>query len=117
MSSIGIPHEMTRDMMEHVIVDEIEISLNEGPYLRGLSPAFDRGRVSPQKNFHPGLSHPSRQPKPLAPHTPGSHTLAASERQRQVLCSVVRIDGYCFGLLATMGTVRCRFPSFSPRFQ
>ena len=117
MSRIGIPHEMTRDMMEHVIVDEIEISLNEGPYLRGLSPKLSIAGAYRHRRTFIRACHTRPGNQSLLHLTPGSQTLAASERQRQVLCSVVRIDGYCFGLLATMGTVRCRFPSFSPRFQ
>jgi len=44
---------------------------------------------------------------------PDRRHLAALERERQALCAVDRIDGYCFGLLATMEIGRRMFPSFS----
>lgn len=90
------------------------------PGIRNGSPVRD-GKAAP----HPGAARPKPTAKRKTPRTPrhperlpapspapGSLALAAQKRERQVLCSAVRIAGYCFFGLAGIGICRWTFPVF-----
>jgi hypothetical protein len=66
-----------------------------------------------KKTSDPGLPHLPQQPEP--PCTSRSRIAGPwphQKRQQQVLCSVVRIDGYLLRLVGHNRAVRGRFPSF-----
>jgi hypothetical protein len=83
---------------------------------RQLGRATDRRGLETQTRSYRGISSgpATRVPASEASCTSCSWITGApgrTERQQQVLCSLVRIDGCCFGFLATMEIVRCRFRS------